>query len=105
MYTYNGGYPLVGYYMPDETEQTKIAFKCKYVQEEGVIFFNRSGMIDTGTSMMLITPKRLEYVKGARCAVDGIRYSVASIQPFIPDKAAGGKVKRKINAEYLISLV
>ncbi len=105
MYTYNGGYPNIGYYMPDESEQTKIAFKCKYIQEGGEIFFNRSGMIDVGMSALIVTPKSLKYEKGARVAIDGVRYSVASIQPFIPDKAAGGKVNKKVNAEYLIQLV
>jgi len=105
MYTYNGSYPLIGYYMPDSTKNSKVAFKCRYAQEEGAVFFNRQGLIDTGTSAMVITPKRLKYVKGARVVINGIRYSVESIRPFIPDKVAGGTIKTTINAEYLIQLV
>ena len=105
MYTYNGGYPVVGYYMPDESEQTRVGFRCKYITEDGAVFFNRGGMIDVGSNMLIVTPKKINYVKGARAIVDGIQYSVQSVQPFIPDKAAGGSVKRKINVEYLIQLV
>lgn len=106
MFTYNGNFPLIAYYIEDkDNNQSRVPFKCRKTGEEPQFFsINLSGLSDTGTELTLITPKKLEYKKGAKVIMDGIMYSVERIQPFVPDQVQQGLVKRKINAYYLIML-
>jgi hypothetical protein len=106
MFIYEGGFPLIAYYIEDKTNtQARIPFKCRIISEAGQFFTTTlSGLIDTGTNLTISTPKRLIYKPGAKVIIDGIMYSVASINPFIPDNVSQGIIKRKINANYIIVL-
>lgn len=106
MKVYNGNYPIIAYYVPDdENQQSRIPFRCRKVSE-GAQFFTESlsGLVDTGTSLSIVTPKHLKYQKAAKVIIDGILYSVTRIDPFIPDQANRGPFKTKNDANYLIQL-
>ena len=106
MFTYNGNFPLLAFFLPDEdNQQVRTPFKYRSITEGGAFYSQSlSGLVDVGTNLTMITPKRLVFTKGSRVLVDGIIYSVNSINPFIPDNAAQGIFKRKLNAQYLIQL-
>ena len=106
MLTYNGNFPNLGVYLPDKNDSTnRIPFRCRIAEENIQVFsYNTGGLVDIGANLAIITPKRFELESGARVVLDGIRYSVQSITPFIPDSANRGPFIRKINAEYLIQL-
>ena len=109
MFTYKGNYPLVADYIPDGSNtQARIAFRCRKVSEAAQFFSeNIGGVLDTGTNLTIITPKRFKYkaTDEPKVIIDGIVYSVESINPFVPDQANVGPFSRKINAQYLIQLV
>lgn len=106
MHTYNGNFPLIGVFLPDSKNTGhRIPFKCRIMGDEGQYFtVNAAGLRDTGVGLTIATPKRFQKSEGARVILDGIIYSVSSIQAFIPDKTIGGSIRRKINAEYVIRL-
>ena len=106
MLTYNGNFPNLAIFLPDKDDSTnRIPFKCRVAEENTQFFsYNSGGLVDIGTNLAIITPKRFELQNGAKVILDGIRYSIQSITPFIPDSANKGPFNRKINAEYLIQL-
>ena len=106
MFIYHGDFPLVAYYLPDKTNvQERIPFKCRIVSDAPQLFNTiLGGLMDVGTNLTIVTPKRLIYEIGASVIVDGIMYSVASITPYIPDQVPQGFIKRKLLAEYIINL-
>jgi len=109
MYTYNGNYPLVAYYIPDGSNtQSRVVFRCKKTSEAPQFYSESlSGLIDTGTSLTIITPKKFEFkaINEPKVLIDGIIYSVEGIYPYVPDQANQGPFSRKLNANYMISLV
>jgi len=100
------GFPNVAYYVPDKNKlSARIPFKCRIVQDAPQFFTESvSGLVDVGTNLQLLTYKPLEYKTGAKVIFNDVYYSVTSITPFIPDPAAQGLVKRRIQVEYLIGL-
>jgi hypothetical protein len=109
MFTYNGGYPLIAYYIPKGSNtQSRIVFRCRKVSEAAQFFSqNINGVIDTGTNLTIIAPKRFDFVAKdkPKVIIDGIIYSVESINPYVPDQANVGPFNRKKNVQYLIQLV
>lgn len=102
MITYNGGFPNLAIFIQ---EGEMFPFKCRIAEEDAQFFsYNAGGLVDVGKSLTIITPRRFELKSGSRVVLDGIRYSVQAIIPFIPDKVNVGPFNRKINAEYLIRL-
>jgi hypothetical protein len=106
MFTYNGNFPLIAYYIEDKNNtQSRVPFKCRKTGEEAQFFsISLSGLADTGTNLTLSTPKYIKYKEGSKVILDGIMYSVEGIYPYVPDQVPQGLVKRKINAYYLIVL-
>lgn len=106
MYTYNGDYPLVGILIPDKTNPNeRIPFKYKMLEDTTQFFTTSGGLMDSGIAMSIVTPKKIDYVEGAKIIIEGIKYSISGITVRIPDKAIGMTIRRKINAEYIIGLV
>lgn len=107
MYILHGDFPLIGQYLPDKNnQQERIPFKCRILNDAPQFFTTKAGgLIDVGTNLTIITPKRFQFVSGASVIIDGILYSVSSITPIIPDNVVQGFVKRKLLAEYVIQLV
>ena len=106
MITYNGNFPLLGHFLPEENnQQVRVPFKYRNITE-GAQFYSESlsGLIDIGTELTILTPKRFDFKKGVKVIIDGTLYSVESINPFIPDNVNQGPFRRKLNAQYLLEL-
>lgn len=106
MYTYNGNYPLVGIFLPDKANPNeRIPFRYKMLEDTTQFFTTNNGLIDSGISMSIITPKKIDYKEGSKIIIEGIKYSISSVTVRIPDKIVGITIRRKINAEYIIGLI
>ena len=105
-YTYKGGFPNVGYFISDPKDMgNRTPFKCRIIDDAPQFFTTiLGGLMDKGTNLTIITPKRFNYASGCNVIIDGILYSVLAINPYIPDNIVQGKIKRKVNAEYIIQL-
>lgn len=102
-----GNYPQVGYFIPDgNTMEGRIAFKFRMVSEPFQAYnVVAGGLIDTGTGGVIITSTKLEYKPKAKVIINDVLYSVKSIQPVITDPMTQGLLKKKLLAEYIITLV
>jgi hypothetical protein len=95
--------PQIAFYIPEGN--TRIPFKCRRISDGGQ-FFTRSagGLMDSGTSAVLVTRAPLKYTNGSKVILDDILYSVTAITPFIPDSVSAGVFKRKTQTYYTITL-
>jgi hypothetical protein len=102
------GFPSIAYYIQDGNNLgSRIAFKCRVLQDDGPQFFSQTvgGLVDVGANARIITHRKLEFKQNAKVLWNDVLYSVQSITPFIPDPSMQGFTKRKLQAEYLIQLV
>lgn len=102
------GFPSIAYYISNgDNLGSRLAFKCRVVQEDGAQFFTQTvaGLVDVGANARLITYKKLYFEQNAKVLWNDVLYSVQSITPFIPDPSVAGFTKRKMQTEYLIQLV
>jgi hypothetical protein len=101
---FDSNMPKQAYFMYAE-DKTRIPFRCR-LEGDATQFYTRNigGLIDTGTSALIVTKKQFDYKAGAKVIVDDILYSVISITPFIPDNIAHGVFRRKASTQYVIQL-
>jgi hypothetical protein len=101
---FDGNMPKQAYFMYAD-DQVRIPFRCR-LEGDASQFYTRNigGLIDIGTSALIVTKREFEYRKGAKVILDDILYSVISINPFIPDNIAHGMFRRKASTRYVIQL-
>ena len=102
------GFPSVAYYIPDKSNLGgRIPFKCR-IAEEQVQAFSQSmgGLVDIGLgTVRLIAYKELKFNQGAKVLWNNVLYSVESIVPYIPDPSMQGFTKKRLQVEYIITMV
>lgn len=102
---FDGNMPKQAYFIPSGNISTRIPFRCR-LEGDAAQFYtqNIGGLIDTGTSALIVTKRKFDYKQGAKVILDDILYSVISITPFIPDTVAHGIFRRKASTRYVIQL-
>lgn len=101
---FRGHFPDVAYFLPDKDDiQNRQKIRIRVVSEPDQ-YFNQSidGLMDTGTSIVVKTPTKLQYRQGARLMYNNIVYSVSGIAPYYPDKARNRMTKAHVLVEYTI---